>query len=352
MYKILRQRSLKALFLILAVFAIGTIGFYFLLDNLTLMDCLYLTVVTLATVGYGDLSPHINMPPDGNPYVIKLFAILIILIGMGSVLYGLGVMTEYLVSGDLARRRSQKRMLKLISSLKDHYIVCGGGRSGHYIMQELKKTLRPFVLIEKSEERIRELQHEFNDLLYVNDDATQDDTINQAMPENASGIIAVLPDEKDNLFIVMSMAQNKKRSDRQLRIAAKVEHFKKMAPKMKSAGADCIISPELISSRRMVSEMFRPSVTTFLDRMLNDDRAVIRVEEVTVSHNSDLAGKTIKDARIHDRTGLLVVAIRKDAAGKFISNPGPEQSIEPNDVLISMGEMDKIINLRRIAEGK
>jgi voltage-gated potassium channel len=316
------------------------------------MDCLYLTVVTLATVGYGDLSPHINMPPDGNPYVIKLFAILIILVGMGSVLYGLGVMTEYLVSGDLARRRSQKRMLKLISSLKDHYIVCGGGRSGHYIMQELKKTLRPFVLIEKSEERIRELQHEFNDLLYVNDDATQDDTINQAMPENASGIIAVLPDEKDNLFIVMSMAQNKKRSDRQLRIAAKVEHFKKMAPKMKSAGADCIISPELISSRRMVSEMFRPSVTTFLDRMLNDDRAVIRVEEVTVSHNSDLAGKTIKDARIHDRTGLLVVAIRKDAAGKFISNPGPEQSIEPNDVLISMGEMDKIINLRRIAEGK
>ena len=352
MYKILRQRSLKALFLILAVFAIGTIGFYFLLDNLTLMDCLYLTVVTLATVGYGDLSPHINMPPDGNPYVIKLFAILIILVGMGSVLYGLGVMTEYLVSGDLARRRSQKRMLKLISSLKDHYIVCGGGRSGHYIMQELKKTLRPFVLIEKSEERIRELQHEFNDLLYVNDDATQDDTINQAMPENASGIIAVLPDEKDNLFIVMSMAQNKKRSDRQLRIAAKVEHFKKMAPKMKSAGADCIISPELISSRRMVSEMFRPSVTTFLDRMLNDDRAVIRVEEVTVSHNSDLAGKTIKDARIHDRTGLLVVAIRKDAAGKFISNPGPEQGIEPNDVLISMGEMDKIINLRRIAEGK
>jgi len=352
MYKILRQRSIKALVLVLTVFAIGTVGFHLLLDNLTLMDSLYLTVVTLATVGYGDLSPHINMPPDGNPYVIKLFAILIILVGMGSVLYGLGIMTEYLVSGDLARRRNEKRMLKLISSLKDHYIVCGGGRSGHYIMQELKKTLRPFVLIEKSEERIRELQHEFDDLLYVNDDATQDDIINQAMPENASGIIAVLPDEKDNLFIVMSMAQKKKRSGKQLRIAAKVEHFKKMAPKMKSAGADCIISPELISSRRMVSEMFRPSVTTFLDRMLNDDRAVIRVEEVTVSHNSDLAGKTVKDARIHDRTGLLVVAIRKDAAGKFISNPGPEQSIEPNDVLISMGEMDKIINLRRIAEGK
>ena len=242
-------------------------------------------------------------------------------------------------------------MLKLISSLKDHYIVCGGGRAGYYIMQELKKTLRPFVLIEKSEERIMELQNEFKDLLFIKGDATQDDTFDKAGIENASGIMAVLPDEKDNLFIIMSIAQ-KRKPDKQLRIAAKVEHFRKMSPKMKNAGADYIISPELISSRRMVSEMFRPSVTTFLDRMLNDDRAVIRVEEVTVSRNSDLAGKTIKDARISQRTGLLVVAIHKDAAGKFISNPGPDQSIEANDVLITMGEMDKIITLRRLAEGK
>jgi len=348
---LIRKRIIKALLLVLTVFAIGTVGFYVLLDNLKLIDALYLTVVTLATVGYGDFSPHINMPPNGNPYVIKLFAILIILVGMGSVLYGLSVFTEYLVSGDLARRRNEKRMSKLISSLKDHYIVCGGGRSGYYIMQELKKTLRPFMVIEKSEERIMELQQEFNDLLFIKGDATQDDTIDQAGIENASGIIAVLPDEKDNLFIVMSMAQKKSKLDNRLRIAAKVENFRKMAPKMENAGADCIISPELISSRRMVSEMFRPSVTTFLDRMLNDDRAVIRVEEITVSDNSDLAGKTIKEAHIIERTGLLVVAIRKGAAGKFISNPGPEQTIEPNDVLISMGEMDKIITLRRLGEG-
>ena len=351
MDELIRKRIIKALLLVLTVFAIGTIGFYLLLDNLKLIDALYLTVVTLATVGYGDFSPHINMPPNGNPYVIKLFAILIILVGMGSVLYGLSVFTEYLVSGDLARRRNEKRMSKLISSLKDHYIVCGGGRSGYYIMQELKKTLRPFIVIEKSEERIMELQQEFNDLLFIKGDATQDDTIDQAGIENASGIIAVLPDEKDNLFIVMSMAQKKSKLDNRLRIAAKVENFRKMAPKMENAGADCIISPELISSRRMVSEMFRPSVTTFLDRMLNDDRAVIRVEEITVSDNSDLAGKTIKEAHIIERTGLLVVAIRKGAAGKFISNPGPEQTIEPNDVLISMGEMDKIITLRRLGEG-
>jgi voltage-gated potassium channel len=218
---LIRKRIIKALLLVLTVFTIGTIGFYLLLDHLKLIDALYLTVVTLATVGYGDFSPHINMPPNGNPYVIKLFAILIILVGMGSVLYGLSVFTEYLVSGDLTRRRNEKRMSKLISSLKDHYIVCGGGRSGYYIIQELKKTLRPFMLIEKSEERIMELQQEFNDLLFIKGDATQDDAIDQAGIENASGIIAVLPDEKDNLFIVMSMAQKKSKLDRRLRISEK-----------------------------------------------------------------------------------------------------------------------------------
>ena len=157
MDKVLRKRIGKSLFLVLSVFAIGTVGFYFLLENLSFIDSLYLTIITLTTVGYGDFTPHNNMPPDGNPYVIKLFTIFIILVGMGSVLYILSVLTEYLVSGDLARVRSEKRMHKLISSLRDHYILCGGGRAGFYIMDELRKTLRPFVLIEKSQDRIREL---------------------------------------------------------------------------------------------------------------------------------------------------------------------------------------------------
>jgi voltage-gated potassium channel len=349
---IIRKRVATALFFILLVFSIGTIGFYLLLDNLTLMDSLYMTVITMTTVGYGDFTPHVNMPPGGNPYVIKMFAIIVILVGMGAVLYVLSVMTEYIVSGDIVRRRNEKRMHKLISSLRGHYIICGAGRAGYYITQELRKTLRQFVIIEKSEERIREIQQEFNDLLYIHGDATQDDVFEQAGLENASGIIAVLPDEKDNLFIVMATAQKRKLSGKKFRIAAKAEHLMKMGPKMRSAGADNVISPERISSRRMVSEMFRPSVTTFLDRMLNDERAVIRVEEVMVSPGSDLAGTTIREARIPDRTGLVVVAVRKGGSGGFIANPGPEEKIDPDDVLISMGTMEKILTLRKLAEGR
>jgi voltage-gated potassium channel len=349
MDKQIRKRLGKALLLVLSVFAIGTAGFKILLHDLKLIDTLYLTVITLTTVGYGDMTPHNNMPADGNPYLIKLFTISIILIGMGSVLYVLSLLTEYAVSGNLGQKRAMKRMKKAIETLKGHYILCGGGRAGFYIMEELKATLRPFVLIENSSERVDELLTHNEDLLYIKGDATQDEIIEQAGLDNASGIIAALPDEKDNLFIVMSLAQRIRESGSDFKIAAKVEHFRKMEPKMKSAGADYIISPERISSRRMVSEMFRPSVTSFLDRMLNDERSITRVEEVTVKQGSGLDGKNLGELQIPDKCGLMIVAVRKERKGSFIANPRADQQIDADDVLIVMGAMDKIKTLRVLA---
>jgi len=343
---LLRKRITKALLLISLVFAIGTIGFYCLLDGLTFIDSLYLTIVTLATVGYGDFTPHMNMPPEGNPYIIKFFAIFIILFGMSALLYGISVMTEYIVSGEMLGERRRKRMKKLISGMRDHYIICGAGETSIYMMQELEKTVRPFVVIEKSEERIQQVLTQFDNLLYIQGDATHDEILQQAGLEQATGIIAALPDEKDNLFVVMSLSQNKKELGYQFRIAAKV------TPKIRSAGADCVISPEYISGRRMVSEMFRSSVTTFLDRMLKDDRAVMRIEEVTVAPGSIFAGTTLRDTRIPDKTGLVVAAVRKGGAGEFIHNPAADQVIDEGDVLIAMGAMDKILALRKIARGK
>jgi hypothetical protein len=165
MNRVIRTRITKALFLILLVFALGTTGFYVLLDGLTLIDSLYLTIVTLATVGYGDFSPHMNMPPGGNPYLIKFFAIFIILFGMSALLYGIGVMTEYIVSGELLGERRRKRMQKLIASLNSHYIICGAGETSVYMMQGLEKTQRPFVVIEKSEERIQQILNQFDEML-------------------------------------------------------------------------------------------------------------------------------------------------------------------------------------------
>ncbi|MBW1689249.1 MAG: hypothetical protein DRG87_00855 [Deltaproteobacteria bacterium] len=349
---VIRKRITKVLFLILLVFAVGTSGFYYLLDGLTFIDALYFTIVTLATVGYGDFTPHTNMPPGGNPYLIKFFAIFIILFGMSTLLYGIGVMTEYIVSGEMLGERRRKRMQKLISSLRNHYIICGAGETSAYMMQELKKTKRPFVVIDKSEERIQQILNQFDELLYIQGDATHDEILEQAGLEHAVGVITSLPDEKDNLFVAMSLSQKKKERGFAFRIAAKVTNFEKMASKIKSAGADCVISPEYISGRRMISEMFRPSVTTFLDRMLKDDRAVMRVEEVTVSSDSSLVGKNLKETRISNKIGLLIAAVRKGGKGEFIHNPNAEQVIEEGDVLITMGDMDKIAALRKLAQGK
>jgi len=349
---VIRKRITKALALILLVFAVGTSGFYLLLDDLTFIDSLYLTVVTLATVGYGDFSPHVNMPPDGNPYLIKFFAIFIILFGMSALLYGIGVMTEYIVSGELLDERRRKSMQKLIASLRNHYIICGVGETSLYMMQELEKTERPFVVIEKSGERIRQIQNQFDELLYIQGDATHDEILDQAGLEHAAGVITSLPDEKDNLFVVMSLSQKKRERGFTFRIAAKCTNFEKMAPKIQSAGADCVISPEYISGRRMISEMFRPSVTTFLDRMLKDDRAVMRVEEVTVSPDSSLAGKSLRETRISTRVGLLITAVRKGGKGEFIHNPTADQAIEEGDVLIAIGAMDNIVALRKLARGR
>lgn len=193
---------------------------------------------------------------------------------------------------------------------------------------------------------------EFDDLLYIQGDSTQDEIMEQAGAKHAAGIMAALPDEKDNLFVVMSLSHYRKEHDKRFRIGTKVEHFKKMAPKMRSAGADCVISPERISSLRMISEMFRPSVTTFLDRMLKDDRTVLRFEEVTISPDSVFAGRTLREARIPEKTGLLIVALRKNGIGGFIQNPEAGQEIDAGDVLICMGPMDKIFTLRKIAQGK
>ena len=347
---LIRKRIIKALILISSVFAVGTAGFYFLLDRLTFIDALYLTVVTLTTVGYGDFTPRNNMPEGANPYVVEGFAILIILFGMSSLLYVVGVITESIVATDMLAKRRRNRMRKLISALRGHYIILGAGRAGVYMMEELKKTRRPFVVIDRSEDRIREVLPEFEDLLYIVGDATHDERIEEAGLAHAAGVIVALPDEKDNLFTVMFLSQRRREVDGRFRIVAKVEQFKKMAPKLRSAGADSVISPERISSRRMVSEMFRPSVTTFLDRMLKDERGVVRIEEVTVGPDSALSGVTFKDSRILEKTGLLIVAFRKGGRGPFLLNPGGDQEIGTGDVLITMGPMEKILALRKMAQ--
>ena len=149
-------------------------GFYFLLDDLSLMHTLYLTVVLLATVGFGDISPLDNMPADGNLYLILSFTILLIAFGISAFLYAIGIVTEYIVSGEIVASRRQRRMQNRIGKLNQHHIICGAGETGVYAAEELEKTGRDFVIIDSSRERVWEIEKSFNNLHYILGDATDE----------------------------------------------------------------------------------------------------------------------------------------------------------------------------------
>ncbi len=347
MHEPIRRRIIRATLLIGAVFVIGTAGFRYLL-GLPFIEALYLTVITLTTVGYGDISPHADMPPGGNAYLVKLFTILLIIVGMGGFLYFLSIVTEYMVSGEMSRARRQGRMRRRIDGLRGHWILCGAGETALHMARELGNTARPFVLVDTDADRLRALADRLADLCYVHGDATQETTLARAGLERAAGVLLALPDDKDVLYALLALQERKRATGAVLRVAARTTDWQKTGPKLRAAGADVVIAPDGIAGRRMVSEMFRPSVTTFLDRMLRDTGTVLRVEEATVAPDSALCGVPLEQSRIRERTGLVIVAVR-GPDGTFAYNPGPQQPLAPGDVLIAMGEMSQIVHLRRLA---
>jgi voltage-gated potassium channel len=351
MNKDIRKKLIKAVTAVVAILLIGIVGFRFLLKDLTWVDAAYLTVVTIGTVGYGDLSAQNNRYSDVRGDIGKIFTIFLIVAGMGTFVYPVGIIAEYMISGQMRREARKRKMQRLISRVSNHFIICGGGETGTHVLAELEKTMRPYVLIEKSEQRIDELQERFKGLIFVEGDATDENNILAAGLDRAAGILCALPDEKDNLLVVISTSQAKKEKGEAFRVVAKVTDFDKTSPKLRAAGADIVISPNSISGRRMVSEMFRPAVTTFLDRMLRDSRAVMRTEEATISHHSPLKGATLATAKIPQKTGLVIVALKKKGEPQFILNPRASQQLGEGDTLIAVGDMRNIVKLRHLAGG-
>lgn len=289
--------------------------------------------------------PHTNVTLGGNHYIIKFFAIFIILSGMSALLYGISVMTEYIVSGEMLGERRRKRMQKLISGMRNHYIICGAGETSIYMMQELEKTVRPFVVIEKSEERIQQVLTQFDNLLYIQGDATDDDALEKAYIKDAYGIFPVLSSEKDNLYITMAARQFNPR----IRIVARTADLFNIGKKLFKGGANSVVSPNSIGGLRLVSEIARPHVTDFLDEMLRDKNTQLKIAEVVVSPNSALCGLSLREARLPEKCGLMIIAMRKHGDQFFTYNPSATERIEHADTVVVLGYRDQIVELRKQA---
>ena len=332
------RRVIAALLAFVFVFLAGVVGFKLLGGReWTLLDSVWMTVITLSTVGYGE--PHDASAHPG----LRIFTVVFNLICLGTIAFAITSITAFIVEGQLKDYLGRRRMDKKIARLRNHFIVCGGDETAQTIIQELLLTKRPFVVIEPSAEKIARLQ-EMGEILFIRDDPTEDAVLERAGLSRARGILLSLPTDEDNLFVTLSARTLNPR----LRIVAKGIELQSHT-KMKKAGADAVISPTYIGGMRMVSEMVRPAVATFLDMMLRYRKHVLRVEEVTVGEGSELIGSTVAKTGIGEKTGALVVAMRRAGQADYLFNPAKNTVIAQDDVLILIADPAMLKDIRKIA---
>ncbi len=326
-------RILRALILFATAVLAGTLG-YHRLEGWPLLDGLYMTVITMTTIGYGEIRPLSEMG--------RIFTIFLGLVSIAIGGYAISVVAAFVVEGDFQRMIRGRRMDKQIAKLEGHIILCGVGRVGKAVAAEFHKTRTPFVIVEQNSAEIERLQL-LGDVLHVQGDATKDGTLRLAGVERAGGLVVALPDDKDNAFVVLTARS----LNPDIRIVARLAE-EENAAKLQRVGANGIVSPNAIGGLRMASLMIRPTVVNFLDDMLNIPGQTVRIEEVELDHDSLLVGNTLGEAEIGRRTGLLVVAIRS-SEGRYRVNPSSQTTLKGGDVLIVTGTPEQVSALRQLS---
>lgn len=321
------QRSiLRASGALLVTGIAGTIGYKIVGGSeATWLDALYMTTVTLTTVGYSE-AIEVGHNPGG-----QVFTIALLLLGVGSFLYFFSNLTAFAVEGTLDRLFWRRRMRRITSNISNHFVVCGGGKTGNYVLQELLQTNRHFVLIERDEERVEFLLERLGkDIPVVIGDATDDETLIEAGLERARGLVSCISSDKDNLVVAFS-ARNLRP---ELRIVSRCS-AQRDVQKLKKAGVDAIVTPDQIGGLRLVSELVRPTAVTFLDSMLREG-GQLRIEEVIIAPGAILAEQTLASIRDEKTLDLMVIAVRQ-ADGSWRYNPPDTTPLPPGTGLIFMG---------------
>lgn len=331
--KIQKRLSTFLIVMILVVIA-GSSGYYILFDGQPkFIDCIYMTVISLTSVGYGEV-----LQISGN-VPAQIFTMLLITFGMGIILYAISTITALLIEGELSGILRIRKMQKQIAKLKNHLIVCGGGKTSRPLIAELRKNAEPVVLIESDREQIDRclLAEDFH---YLEGDATDDKNLIAAGIHRASGIIIVLPSDKDTLYVTMTARM----LNQNIRIISQMIN-PAIEPKLKKAGANSVVSPNVIGALRMASEMIRPTAVDFLDQMLRSEKGHLRIHEIVISENSNVIGKKIMDSGLKDRFDLLILGA-KDLKGEIEFNPSPSRLIEKGMTLVVMGYVKNIVKVK------
>ncbi|OPY02105.1 MAG: Voltage-gated potassium channel Kch [Syntrophorhabdus sp. PtaB.Bin047] len=321
--KIIPKKLRNIIIIIIAVIVIGTAGFKVIGGSeRSVLDALYMTAITLTTVGYGDVIGLDNKPLG------KLFTIIYVFIGAGTIAYLFTTLAAYIIEGELRKVFRRRKMEKRIAKMKEHYIVCGIGMVGLYVVHEMYLTKRPFIAIDHDETKLDVFKANNIDADLVVGDATENEILWKAMIEHAKGLYATTDSDNDNIVISLTARQ----LNPSLRIVSRCNDTKNI-DKLKRAGADSVVALNFIGGLRMASEMIRPHVTSFLDMMLRDKYSPMRVEEVHVPEHSPFVGKPVKDIDFKTIGNIMLISARKPS-GEWVYNPYPDTICEKEMSLI------------------
>jgi voltage-gated potassium channel len=324
---------LYALAALVALIAIGTLGFS-LLEPLSPLDSLYLTVMTVATVGYGDVHP---VSPAG-----RWFAIVFMLVSVSVVGFLLSTAIQALVQSEIVAAYGQRRRYREISKLRNHFIICGAGRVGSRIIRELQRRDEPFIVIEHKQEQVANLIEE--DILVLVRDATLEETLRDAGVEQARALAACLPDDADNVYVVLTA----RGLNNNLHIVSRAVEAQ-AEPKLIRAGANRVIAPTIIGSQRMVQALTKPAVADFIDSIAAENLD-LDFEEVVVAPTSAYAGRKLRDTNIRTELDVIIIAVRRRRDGEMSFNPSGESEIEAGDMLIAIGRAESLARLKEKAQ--
>lgn len=328
------KHLILSLLLTLLISIVGTTG-YMMIEGWDLLDSMYMTVITLTTVGYGEVHAVSRAG--------RIFTMLLVLFGVGFCLYVAGAMVQFMVEGRIRAILGRRRLDKKIGRLKNHHIVCGYGRIGRVLCKNLigKKEF-DLVVLESNKDLIPVMEED--GVLYLHGDAIDEENLIRAGIKTAKGLVAVLATDAENVFLVLTARQ----LNPHLHITARSSRNETVS-KLIAAGANNVVSPYDIGAISMAQRILKPTVTSFLDLAFAEQRKDIKMEEIPVSSSSSLINIMLKDSGIRQKFNLIIIAIKKPD-GSMLFNPSFETKIEAGDTVIAVGEDSNLQKLEKILE--
>ena len=327
------RRILLALAAVAIAIGFGTAGF-FLIEGWSILDSLYVSAQTVTTVGYGDLTPATR---NG-----RIFSTVFMLAGVGVVLYALTTTVQSIFQSELVATFGQRRQSRKMSKLRNHFIICGAGRVGSHLVRGLLGSTESFIVIEKDPQRVAELI-DLGVIVLVRD-ATLEESLREAGVEHARGLAACLPDDADNVYVVLTARD----LNSQLHIVARAAE-EQAETKLIRAGANRVVAPTIIGGHRMAMALTKPAVDDFLGS-ITANKLELAFEQLEVEPSSILAGQKLSGTNIRSELDIVVVSIRR-SDGRILFNPSGEATIESGDILIAIGHAESLMKLTSLAKG-